>query len=348
MADNNSISVIVPVFNTPNNWIDGCIASIIDQDASNIEIVIVDDGSEEWCARHCDELALKHSIVRVLHQTNQGVSAARNNAISIARGEYITFVDSDDEITPDFVASSIRLLIDNKADAVFGCHVESYGDIQNSRQFGLNGGVIAFSGSEIDRLYRYFLSYATWKNNTVPAELPRSLHAKMYKRSVLEHIRFDERLSILEDGVFNADFCQKAEKILLNDSPWYIYRVNAGSACHNVGLGERIEAQKDAVSDHIVPGESGGDLVASHICGFVFMALLGGARTGNLSYHDVKTCISHCLVQNAFKRIRLDAVDFGTARKLLYFLARRRLCLGFFILLVIKVALDEKKGRRVS
>ena len=93
------ISVIIPIYNV-EAYLDECIASVIAQTYSNLEIILVDDGSPDNCPQMCDEWAAKDSRIRVIHKENGGLSDARNAGIDIATGEYIAFVDSDDWIEP--------------------------------------------------------------------------------------------------------------------------------------------------------------------------------------------------------------------------------------------------------
>lgn len=93
------ISVIVPVYNT-EKYLRKCVDSILDQTYSNIEVILVDDGSPDGCPAICDEYASKDTRVKVIHQANAGVSAARNAGLDAVKGEYIGFVDSDDVCAP--------------------------------------------------------------------------------------------------------------------------------------------------------------------------------------------------------------------------------------------------------
>ena len=94
------VSIIVPVYNT-EQYLKQCIDSITAQTLQDIEIIIVDDGSKEECARLCDELAKTDSRIKVIHKINEGVGFARNTGIAAARGEYVGFIDSDDYVKPD-------------------------------------------------------------------------------------------------------------------------------------------------------------------------------------------------------------------------------------------------------
>ena len=94
------ISVIVPVYKV-ETYLPTCVDSILSQTFSDFELILVDDGSPDACGAMCDGYAREDSRIRVIHQKNGGLSAARNTGLDIAKGEYVTFVDSDDVIAPD-------------------------------------------------------------------------------------------------------------------------------------------------------------------------------------------------------------------------------------------------------
>lgn len=94
------ISVIVPVYNV-EKFLSRCLNSILAQTYNNLEVILVDDGSTDNSGKICDDYALKDKRIRVIHKQNGGVSSARNMALSVAKGEYIGFVDSDDYIEND-------------------------------------------------------------------------------------------------------------------------------------------------------------------------------------------------------------------------------------------------------
>ena len=99
---NNLISVIVPIYNV-ERYLRKCVDSILCQSYTNLEIFLVDDGASDNCGRICDEYALKDSRIRVIHKENGGLSDARNVAIDVTQGEYLTFIDSDDYVAPDYI-----------------------------------------------------------------------------------------------------------------------------------------------------------------------------------------------------------------------------------------------------
>lgn len=94
-------SIIVPIYKIRYEYLDTSIQSIINQTYNNFELILVDDGSPDNCGAFCDEYSKMDTRIRVIHQKNQGVSAARNNGIKESRGEWILFVDGDDWINLD-------------------------------------------------------------------------------------------------------------------------------------------------------------------------------------------------------------------------------------------------------
>ena len=104
------LSIIVPVYNA-EKWLRRCVDSLLNQDLprEDYEIILVDDGSTDGSLKICDEYLAAHpGLVRVIHQPNSGVSMARNTGIELAKGEYLSFVDSDDYITYDFIEKYVK------------------------------------------------------------------------------------------------------------------------------------------------------------------------------------------------------------------------------------------------
>lgn len=103
------ISIIIPVYNV-GKYLDLCANSVIKQTYSNLEIILIDDGSSDSSGILCDELAIKDRRIKVTHKKNGGLSFARNCGMEIATGEYIAFVDSDDWIAPDMYEYCMNLM----------------------------------------------------------------------------------------------------------------------------------------------------------------------------------------------------------------------------------------------
>lgn len=125
MLSNKLISVIVPVYNT-ERFLYACIESICRQTYRNLQIILVDDGSPDRCGVICDEYAVKDSRIKVIHQPNGGVVRAREAGITIAEGEYIAFVDSDDWIEPDMYRKMLEKSEAGNYDIVYCDIVKEY------------------------------------------------------------------------------------------------------------------------------------------------------------------------------------------------------------------------------
>ena len=95
-----------------------CVESVLNQTYTNLEIILIDDGSPDECGRICDDYQQKDNRIKVIHQKNGGLSNARNTGIRAATGDYITFIDSDDSVKSNMVATLLQLILDHNAEIV--------------------------------------------------------------------------------------------------------------------------------------------------------------------------------------------------------------------------------------
>lgn len=113
----NLISVIIPVYNA-ENYLARCLDSVVNNSYKCLEIILVDDGSVDNSPQICDYYAKKDNRIKVIHKSNAGTAAARNDALNIAKGDYIAFCDNDDYISPYFYESMLKALEETGADVV--------------------------------------------------------------------------------------------------------------------------------------------------------------------------------------------------------------------------------------
>jgi len=113
--NNPLISIIVPIYNV-EKYLSKCIDGILNQTYKNLEIILVDDGSPDDCGRICDEYSLQDKRIKVIHKSNGGLSDARNVAIDLMNGEYVTFIDSDDFVSSDYVETLYNLIEKSKCE----------------------------------------------------------------------------------------------------------------------------------------------------------------------------------------------------------------------------------------
>ena len=115
------ISVIIPVFNV-EEYLQRCLDSIVSQTYGNFEAILIDDGSPDNCPQICDYYKEQDCRFQVIHQPNQGLSAARNHGLDVAKGEYVTFIDSDDWVSVDYLSELHSLIKNTQADIAIASH----------------------------------------------------------------------------------------------------------------------------------------------------------------------------------------------------------------------------------
>ena len=215
--DNPLISVIVPVYKV-EKYLDRCLESIVNQTYTNLEIILVDDGSPDNCPAMCDAWADKDSRIRVFHIENHGVANARNFALSKATGEYIGFVDSDDWTESDMFEYLYGIITEYNDDiAVCG--------------FQINNG--ARDGQDVCRI-----SLADALKNIALGDYKYGvLWNKLYKREIINGIEMPH-FACSEDLVFNYYSFKNAKIIAESDLELYHYFQNENSTVHGkFGIG---------------------------------------------------------------------------------------------------------------
>lgn len=212
---NELITVVVPVYRV-EKYLCRCVESIRNQTYTNLEIILVDDGSDDLCPKICDDYLEKDSRIKVLHQKNGGLSIARNSGIDIARGEYIAFVDSDDCISPYYIEYLYRAIIETGS-CISQCNYEEFDSdsIDNSRV----DFCVPIIYSKFDMLKN--LSTSGMNVCSVVA------WTKLYKTSLFEEIRYTPG-KLHEDEFTTYKIFDRVEKIAYLDMPLYRYFINAG------------------------------------------------------------------------------------------------------------------------
>lgn len=228
------ISVIVPVYRV-EKYLGRCVNSLLGQTLSDIEIILVDDGSPDGCPALCDEFAKKDSRIKVLHKENEGLGLARNSGMSLAVGEYIAFVDSDDYVKSEMYRTLYEAAQRENADiamcglcCIGGIMSAKENDVQNINCFD---GYTVFDGKEgIDRLMLDI-------SGALPKEDQDSRYGfssvkNIYRKEVLEKnkIRFlSEKEVMSEDVFFLLDFLDKCECAVGVPGAFYCYCRNGQS-----------------------------------------------------------------------------------------------------------------------
>lgn len=224
------LSVIIPIY-CVEKYIGMLLESLIPNLLPGIEVIFVDDGSKDNCGRIIDDFQQQHSIyVKVIHKQNGGVSSARNAALTIASGEYISFVDGDDYIPSDYFTSIVSIL-----------DKYSHPDLFIFDFYSVSGNKVTtekcreFKEGFVDR------NLFVRKNLDVATTAIASVWNKVVKRASITGICFDEKIKYGEDSLFFIDILSRLNKIVYLQKPLYYYRMNReGSLCVTKKLKEEI------------------------------------------------------------------------------------------------------------
>jgi len=213
------ISVIVPVYNS-EKFLCQCIESITNQTYKNLEIVLVDDGSQDNSSLICDKYAKVDNRIKVIHKKNGGPSDARNTGIVSSSGEYITFVDSDDYILPEMIHTLLSLCLKYSVKLSMCEQIRCTED----------GDIPANIPSEIESTLYHGIDIQEFLfKNDIFYISPCS---KLYHKSIFEEIRYPSGIHLGEDRYIACKIYHAAQHIVKTTKKEYIYRINSNSIMH--------------------------------------------------------------------------------------------------------------------
>ena len=196
------VSIIVPIYNV-EKYLRRCIDSILSQTFISFELLLIDDGSTDASGAICDEYALMDRRIHVTHQINRGVSAARNVGLDKSVGKYVCFVDSDDWVTSDYLATLMEQV--QGFDVLFFGFFLRYND-ESSMSLSLR------RQCAVNEIEKEQLMLSLCKNDTGYNVLGYAFD-KIFRRNLIEkyNLRFDENICLGEDEIFALAYCLKAQ-----------------------------------------------------------------------------------------------------------------------------------------
>lgn len=216
------LSLIIPIYNS-EKFLNNILNKLKTQIDENTEVLLIDDGSNDNSLEICKKYAKNNLNFKLVHQKNKGASAARNNGISKAKGEFIAFLDSDDNITDDYIKVISELCKNTNSDIIqldyyYGANVDEYSLQTNN----LNQGTIS---------YEDFCEFLLAQNSNPPWN-------KIYRRSsiVNNNILFDEDMTMGEDILFTLNVMKKVNSIQIEHKSVYFYLNNIDGLCANVNI----------------------------------------------------------------------------------------------------------------
>ena len=211
------ITVIIPVYQV-EKYLENCVNSVLQQTYKNLEIILVDDGSIDRCPQICDEFAEKDKRIKVVHKANGGLSDARNAGLDICKGKYITFIDSDDYVSQNYVELLYNALISNDADV----SIVDSATIQENMLYStdsVEGNVETYTQKEvIVKCLNIKIQQRAW--------------GKLYPAEYFKDLRFPVG-KLYEDLAVLFRILLKTKKIVVVRAPAYKYLVRRGSIMHS-------------------------------------------------------------------------------------------------------------------
>ena len=223
------ISVLVPVYNV-EKYLRRCIDSILAQTYTDYEVVLVDDGSTDQSGALCDAYAAEHDCIRVIHQENAGLAQVRNVSIAAARGEYITFVDSDDTIEPSCLEVLMRDLQQTGADVSI-CSWSEVSDAGVRTELTWDHKEKGFQVWTAEQAVSMLLYQNGIDNNS---------WGKLYTRAVLKDVVFPAG-RVYEDIATTYQILLKANRICYRPDPLYLYTSNTAGISQSAFTPRRMD-----------------------------------------------------------------------------------------------------------
>ncbi len=213
-----TVSIIIPIYNA-EKALRRCIDSVLNQEYTDFELILMNDGSKDSSGEICDSYAAKDDRVRVVHKANSGVSDTRNQALDLAQGTYVQFMDADDWITPEATKLLVRTMEEGECDLVIsdfyrvvGDRVSRKGDIEDDHVMSRQEFAEHMMENPADFYYGVL-----WN--------------KLYRREIIEihRVRMDATVRWCEDFLFNMEYILHADRICALQVPLYYYVNTEGS-----------------------------------------------------------------------------------------------------------------------
>jgi glycosyltransferase involved in cell wall biosynthesis len=219
------ISVVIPVYNV-EKYLHRCVDSILNQTFQDFEIILINDGSQDGSGQICDEYALKDKRIKVLHKKNARVAAARNDGIKMAKGQYISLIDSDDWIEPEMYQNMIKKAEEMSLDFIMCDYKKKSNDYEDKRTQPIRGGY--FSRDDIkNELFPCLIMFDHIEFSPTISNWVCLLKLEFLKTN---HLLYDEDIHYCEDSIFGSKVLYHASNFYyLKNQHYYNYFYNPNS-----------------------------------------------------------------------------------------------------------------------
>ena len=230
-----TISIIVPVYNQ-QRLVKKCLYSILQQDYNSMEVIIINDGSTDDSLDIIKDIAAQDSRIIVINKTNEGVSFARRDGLKAAKGEYVTFVDSDDYLPPQALQTLYDIILHEDVDIVAGQFIRKMGPIRRKEQWPSE-----IADKKITRPELWDKYYISYMGVNI---LPVQMCGKLYKKAVIDKAMSEVSLfsdtirTMGEDEYFNLMLHPYINSMYVSNKHIYVYRYGGGTSKYNPHLYE--------------------------------------------------------------------------------------------------------------
>lgn len=307
MMNEPLISVIVPIYNV-ENYLEKCIESIVRQTYKHLEIILVNDGSPDNSAAICEKYKNMDERIILIHKTNGGLSSARNAGLKIAKGEIIVCIDSDDWIHQDMIQVMYRNLEEYNADMSV-CNFE----------------IKEANGKKSGKSFTHKIEILDREQAMQYAILPEKYYGfawnKMYRKSILQDMLYDETIRKGEDSPFTCEYISKCQKIVYQDIPLYYYRQDTVSITRskfNIGKMSVLDAYGGIVKlleDNDYSKETI-DLQKVQYANQLLSLLINIIKTDCKTYHNQINIIRDQMKQ--YKKLYLQSCHINKLHKVVF------------------------------
>lgn len=332
------VSILVPIYKVPENFLRKCIESLINQSLQNIEIILVDDGSPDNCGSICDEYANFDNRIKVIHKMNGGLAAARNTAFYAASGEFITFVDGDDFLEPNACETGYSLAKEKDVQLVYWDQITEYPhsskvivtDVRGSREF---------RGEECKELQARVLDF----NGKIA-----QVFSKLIKRDYLLKFNIthnDDLRQGAEGFIFNIALFEHLDSAYYVSLPLYHYIYNQDSITHSHNednyylIVKCFEAVEKYIQNSAIKNRLETNLYNRLMYVIVTTGISGYYNPENKDCYKVKTkrykkFLEEPLLKKALKMVDLSQVSFQ--RRIILYLIKMEIFWPISIFAIIR------------
>ncbi len=340
------VTIILPIYNT-EKYLDRCVNSVLCQSYKNLEIILIDDGSSDFCASKCDEWEHRDSRIKVIHKKNEGLGEARNTGIKNAAGEYICFFDSDDYIDPEIIEKAIKSIKRNNADIViWGVNeVSSSGKIRRFTPY------TSKEVYECDEVHAVILPDLIAPDPTMKKKnyIRMSAWACMFSMNLIFTCRWkflSERQFISEDVISLLHLYRNVHRVAVIPECLYFYCENDSSLSHTYREDrlEKINFCYDACMN--VCEQAGYNSEVKKRMGLWYYSCIVGALKTLVSCKDGKESISsikNITTDSRFHKVigDLDFCKEPLTRKIIYTALKSKNAVLIYTVLKLRVALQK-------